>query len=181
MARLKKEFFERSTKVVARDLLGQIFCRKGPSGSVFKAVITETEAYLGVIDRAAHSYNHRRTPRTEVMYASPGTLYVYFIYGMYHCLNFVTAKEGVPEAVLLRGLKPLSETFEHDLTGPGKICKHLDIDKSFNGRTVWNSDIWIEERMPKRRKIEASPRIGLGHSAGEAKQWPLRFNLMEQH
>lgn len=114
--------------------------------------ITETEAYIGPIDKACHAYGGRRTARTETLYARPGTAYIYFIYGMYHCLNFVTEPEGTPCAVLIRGAKAvengdiiaenrfgrkLAELTAYQrrnfLNGPGKLCRGLALTREQNG------------------------------------------------
>ena len=99
MPKLIRDFFDRDTLTVARDLLGKYLVRR-VDGDLLSGRIVETEAYIGAIDRACHAYGGRRTPRTETLYAPPGTAYVYLIYGMYHCLNFVTEGEGVAAAVL---------------------------------------------------------------------------------
>lgn len=103
MQLLTREFYARDTLTVARALLGQHIVRKLPEGTQLVCRITETEAYIGPIDKACHAYGGRRTPRTQTLYARPGTAYLYLIYGMYHCLNFVTEPEGTPCAVLIRG------------------------------------------------------------------------------
>ena len=102
MARLSRDFFDRDTLTVSRELLGKYLCRRLESGELLALRLTETEAYIGRRDKACHAYNYRRTPRTETLFMAPGHAYIYFIYGMYHCLNFVTEPEGEPSAVLLR-------------------------------------------------------------------------------
>jgi DNA-3-methyladenine glycosylase len=99
---LPASFYRRDTAVVARDLLGCRLTRRFPDGKTLAVVIVEAEAYLGVKDRAAHTWNGRRTPRVAPMWGPGGHAYVYFVYGMHFCLNVVTRREGVPEAVLLR-------------------------------------------------------------------------------
>ena len=103
----KRTFYDRDTVRVARDLLGQLLVRMLPGGEALVCRITETEAYVGRMDKACHAYGYKRTPRTETLFAPPGTAYIYLIYGMYHCLNFVTEPEGEPSAVLIRGAKPV--------------------------------------------------------------------------
>ena len=100
--KLDREFYARDTRLVAQALLGKYLVRVR-DGCPLAIRITETEAYIGPIDKACHAYNYRRTARTETLFAAPGTAYIYLIYGMYHCLNFVTEAEGEPCAVLLRG------------------------------------------------------------------------------
>ena len=111
MERLGREFFDRDTVAVARDLLGKVLVRR-VDGMTLSGRITETEAYVGRVDKACHAYGYRRTARTETLFAPPGTAYIYLIYGIYHCLNFVTEPEGEPSAVLLRGLVPVEGTAE---------------------------------------------------------------------
>jgi DNA-3-methyladenine glycosylase len=103
---LPPPFYRRDTETVARDLLGCRLVRRFPDGRTRSVVIVETEAYLGVKDRAAHTWNGRRTARVAPMWGPGGHAYVYFVYGMHHCLNIVTRKEGEPEAVLIRAAVP---------------------------------------------------------------------------
>ena len=107
MKKLEREFYNRDTVQVARDLLGKRLVRVW-DGTALVCRITETEAYVGRCDKACHAYGYRRTPRTETLFAPPGTAYIYLIYGMYHCLNFVTEPEGEPCAVLIRGLEAVA-------------------------------------------------------------------------
>ena len=106
MARLDSKFFLRDTVAAAQDLLGRYLIRRDGEETIV-CRITETEAYVGAIDKACHAYGGRHTPRTETLYAAPGTTYVYLIYGMHHCLNFVTEPEGTASAVLIRGAVPV--------------------------------------------------------------------------
>ena len=106
MARLDEKFFLRDTVQAAQDLLGCYLVRDD-GGERMVCRITETEAYVGAVDKACHAYGGRRTPRTETLYAAPGTAYVYLIYGMYNCLNFVTGPEGEASAILVRGCVPV--------------------------------------------------------------------------
>jgi len=105
---LPPSFFRRDTAAVARDLLGCRLVRRFPGGRERSVVIVETEAYLGVVDRAAHTWNGRKTPRVLPMWGPGGHAYVYFVYGMHHCLNVVTKGAGEPEAVLIRAEFPRS-------------------------------------------------------------------------
>ena len=104
MARLPREFYMGDTVETAKSLLGKYLVRR-LNGEDIVCRITETEAYVGRTDKACHAYGYRRTPRTEVMFGPPGHAYIYLIYGMHHCLNFVTEPEGEPSAVLLRGVE----------------------------------------------------------------------------
>ena len=105
---LPREFYNRNTLEVAEDLLGCVLVREY-RGERLTGRITEVEAYIGRMDKACHAYNYKRTARTETLFAQPGTAYVYLIYGMYNCLNFVTEAKGEPAAVLIRGLEPVTE------------------------------------------------------------------------
>jgi DNA-3-methyladenine glycosylase len=127
---LDQEFFDRDTMAVARDLLGKVLVRE-VDGKHLWGRLVEVEAYLGPEDLAAHSSGGRRSPRNEVMYGPPGYAYVYFTYGMHHCLNFVTRPPGVPQAVLVRALEPGPGVGR--CGGPGLVCRALDIDRGLNG------------------------------------------------
>jgi DNA-3-methyladenine glycosylase len=185
---------------LAQFLIGRRLVRVLPSGERLSGLIVETEAYLGVPDRAAHSYGGRRTPRTEPMFGPPGTAYVYFTYGMHHCMNVAAAPEGDPVAVLLRALEPqegLETMARHragkpgkggrapavrpeDLcSGPGKLCQALAVDRSFSGVDLTTSpDLFLEEGAgptPPERLVN-TPRIGVAY-AGEWAAMPLRWYL----
>lgn len=112
MEKLTRDFYNRDTVTVARDLLGNYLVRV-LDGETLVCRITETEAYVGRCDKACHAYGYKRTARTETLFAKPGTAYIYLIYGMYNCLNFVTEPEGEPAAVLIRGLEAVSGAKTH--------------------------------------------------------------------
>jgi DNA-3-methyladenine glycosylase len=185
---LPPDFYARDTTRVARELLGKRLCHQLPGGEIRSGIIVETEAYLGIIDKAAHTYGGKRTARTETMFGAPGLAYVYLIYGMYHCLNAVTRAEGVPEAVLIRALEPEHghEQWEQELprlkprqwlSGPGRLCRGMKIDKVQNGLSFCDSPLWIEEaRRVRKKDISAGPRVGIDY-AEEAVEWPLRFSI----
>ncbi|MGA3291552.1 MAG: DNA-3-methyladenine glycosylase [Candidatus Microgenomates bacterium] len=167
--RLNRKFFSRNAKVVAKDLLGKKLIRILPTGDQLSGIITETEAYLGVKDKACHSFGGKKTKRNEVMYGEPGLVYVYFTYGMHWMLNIVTSKKGDPQAVLIRGLDTV--------TGPARLTKYLQIDKSFYGEDLTESKkIRIEGTGIKSKdlKIKKLPRVGIGY-AEEWKSKKLRF------
>ena len=151
------------------------------------ARIVETEAYLGLVDRAAHSWRGR-TPRTEVMFGPPGHAYVYLIYGIYDCLNVVAEPEGSPGCVLIRALEPLQgiermrrrrgggrDLADRDLAnGPGKLTRALGITLRHNGVDLTRGPITVTEPGQSRSfEIAVSPRIGITHNA----DWPLRFYI----
>ena len=205
MAKLTQDFFNRDTVQVAKDLLGKYLVRN-LAGTCLVCRITETEAYVGRIDKACHAYNYKRTPRTETLFAPPGTAYIYFIYGMYHCLNFVTEPEGEPCAVLIRSGearaggewisrarfgKPLSELNSYQrknfLNGPGKLCKGFSLTREENGLTLLGDTLWLCESLsdlglppvPEDTgpfSIQSGPRIGIDY-ADEAVNFPWRFWL----
>lgn len=180
---LESSFYRRSTKVVARDLLGKILVIRG-SGSMQRLTIVETEAYLGAKDPACHTFGGRRSKRVESMYLPGGHAYVYLIYGMYYCLNVVTRTERQGEAVLIRALAATTDFPKNDprrFAGPGKLCRELGISKKDDGQNLAASKrIWIENAPAiPRRRIRAVPRVGVDY-AGEAAAWPLRF-LIDGH
>ena len=155
--RLEESFFTRDVLEVALELPGKYLMIKNSDNSVSRYMITEVEAYRGEEDLACHA-SKGRTARTEIMFHRGGHLYIYLIYGMYWMLNVVTGLENIPQAVLIRGLKGLD--------GPGKITKHLGIDRSYYGENLNVSErIWIEG-PGKRLKIIKGPRIGIDY-AGE--------------
>lgn len=170
--RLPRSFYARGTLTVARELLGMHLVR-AHEDRVRIGRIVEVEAYQGPEDLAAHS-SKGRTPRTEVMYGPPGHAYVYFIYGFWHCLNVVTAPEGVPHAVLIRALEPVSG-IDNTTHGPGLLCRALHIDRSLNGTDLLGDTLWVERPARFRKpRIVRSPRIGVDY-AGDWARKPWRF------
>ena len=200
MKTLPADFYAGDTVRIARALLGKLLLRR-LDGTWLAVVISETEAYVGRCDKACHAYAYRRTPRTETLFAPPGTAYVYFVYGMHHCLNAVTEPEGEPSAVLIRAARPLlghdamalrrhgrpwaklSQTQRHNLlNGPGRLCRALAIDRTFDKTSLVDGpDLLIAEAAPELglhaihpRNIRVTPRIGIDY-AEEAKDFPWRF------
>lgn len=164
---LPRTFFERHTVTVAKELLGKIFLC-GP----WCGVITETEAYHGEDDPACHAARGR-TPRTEIMYGSPGYSYVYFIYGMHHCLNVVTGAKNFPSAVLIRGVRFISPTLSHQ-DGPGKLCRLLNIRKeTHNGVDMIDNPTFGFREAPLVSHYTVGPRVGI--SRGQERPW--RFQM----
>lgn len=189
--KLLREFYTRSdTLEIARDLLGKILVVPTEAGERVSGVIVETEAYLGAEDKAAHSYKNRRTNRTETMFAVGGTVYIFFIYGMYFQFNIVAGETGVPHAVLIRALQPLEnieimrerrgQMKDTNLTsGPGKLCIALDIDRRFNGADLLGRKIWLEEGEKfSTDSITCGKRIGIDY-AEEYAEKPWRFWLKD--
>lgn len=162
MHRLDRDFFNRPTLTVASDLLGKEIFYKGKTG-----IITETEAYIGEDDPACHAF-HGRTKRTQTMYMDGGTAYVYFIYGMYHCLNFVTERIDFPSAVLIRAVK--TDTLCKTATnGPAKLCRYFGITtKDDKTDVVTCSDFFIKETN-QRFSFVTTPRIGI--KQGKDRLW----------
>ena len=165
------EFFDRDTVAVARGLLGKVLIRE-LDGKPLWGRLVEVEAYLGPDDLAAHSSGGRRSPRNEVMYGPPGHAYVYFTYGMHHCLNFVTREEEVPQAVLVRALEPGPGVGR--CGGPGLVCRALGIDRELNGAALKPPTIYVIDDGSPRRRVYATPRIGIGQQ-GDWTDRPLRF------
>lgn len=159
---LSRDFFNQPTLTVAQQLLGKIMSFNGTPG-----LITETEAYIGQDDPACHAARGK-TPRNAVMFGPPGFSYVYFIYGMYHCLNFVTEEEGKPAAVLIRGLHLLEPPALH-LDGPGKLCRHLGITRDHNGIDLTENEFFYVKNSPLSPPFITTPRIGI--SQGQDKLW----------
>lgn len=166
--RLPLDFFLRDVLEVAPGLLGKLLVRQFDDGRIERYPITEVEAYRGIEDRACHA-SKGRTPRTDVMFAQGGAVYVYLIYGQYWLLNLVTGFEGDASAVLIRGIK--------DFSGPGRVGRELQLDRSFYGESLIHSPrIWVEDAKPV-SEIKTSKRIGVEYSGEEwaAKMW--RFYL----
>jgi len=171
MEKLKLEFYRQDAVTVAEKLLGKIFVCKADDGNESRYRITETEAYLGEEDKACHA-SKGRTPRTEVMYADGGRVYVYLIYGMYWMLNVVTGKEENPQAVLIRGVD--------NIIGSGKVGRELKINKSVYGEDLTNSNrMWIED-APDETNFKAAPRIGIDYAGEEWRDKPWRFILQRE-
>lgn len=170
-----RRFYRRSTATVARDLVGAWFGRRW-RGAWYGGRIVETEAYLGPPDAAAHSWKGRRTERVEPMYMDGGHLYVFAIYGMYHCANVVTRRREDPQAVLLRAAEGPGEAPVRLLSGPGKLCAGLGATREDSGEDLVDGPRFAIFRRPRRRRprIAITPRIGVDY-AGEAAAWPLRF------
>jgi DNA-3-methyladenine glycosylase len=197
MKKLQREFYNRDSVTVAKDLLGKYLVHV-VEGEKLIGKIVEVEAYMGPIDKAAHSYNNRRTDRVEVMYGEPGFAYVYIIYGMYNCMNIVVEQPGKPQAILIRALEPtegleamskfryskpyeeLSKRERLGLTsGPGKLCKALSIDRSQNGEDLCEDQLYLlEESRDESFEMISTTRINIDY-AEEAKDFPWRFYIKD--
>ena len=190
-----KEFFNRDTIKVSRELLGKIIVRN-IDGITYKTKIVETEAYLGLEDRAAHTFGGKKTERNKIMYRDAGTIYVYQTYGIHYLMNFVTLDERSPEAVLIRAIEPLNEIDSISLNrfgknfnslsnyqrknltnGPGKLTKALKIDKDLNGSNLFTGQIYLEDGDDD-FDIIVDKRIGIDYSK-EAIDYPYRFYIKD--
>jgi DNA-3-methyladenine glycosylase len=186
--KLEQGFYTRNDVVeVAGDLLGKVLC-SAIDNITTKAVITETEAYAGVEDRASHAYGGRRTRRTEPMFAEGGIAYVYLCYGIHHLFNVVTGRQDNPLAVLVRAGLPLAgvdemltrrgrdRADEKLMAGPGTLSQALGIRTDLSGASLSGTSIWIEDHGIKiaERAITVGPRIGVDYAAEDA-ALPYRF------
>lgn len=197
MRKLKRDFYVRDSVAVARELLGKYLVHEIDNTRLI-AKLVEVEAYMGPMDKAAHSYNNRRTERTEVMFGTGGVAYVFVIYGMYNCMNIVTAHIGQPQAVLIRAVEPiegfetmsqfrykktfseLNKTAVKGLTnGPGKLCDAMGITRVHNGLDLCGNELYIlEDEKPERVEIVTSKRINIDY-AEEAIDFPWRFYIKD--
>ncbi len=196
MPRLLRRAYSLPADELARRVLGCTLVRV-IDGERLAGVIVEAEAYMGAIDRASHAYGNRRTARTEPMFGPPGTSYVYFTYGMHHCMNVSAMKRDDPQAVLIRALRPvdgleamrrnraletpLDRLKPRDLCGgPARLCYAMRLDRAHSGiDMVESEELFIEGRGSRRvPDIVSSPRIGI-RGAGEWTLRPLRFSLRE--
>ena len=203
MAILCRDFYIGDTVAIARALVGKYLVRR-LNGELLVCRITETEAYVGAIDKACHAYGYHKTARNATMFGDAGHAYIYLIYGMHCCLNFVTNGEGEPDAVLLRGLEPVygTETMAHlrfgcspaeltpyqrknFLNGPGKCCQALSLDRSLNGADLTADalficdspdDVGLPEVPAPPHTVQVGKRIGIDY-AEEAKDFLWRFTL----
>lgn len=201
--RCNRRFFMQQPEILARELLDCLLVRQLDNGTRLAGIIVETEAYLGADDEASHTYGGKRTPRNESMWQVPGTAYVYFTYGMHHCVNVSAGPIGESNAVLIRALKPIEniETMtqlrQHHRTGrnerrlkltdlcsgPAKLCQALAIDRTLDGTDMVNpeSPIWIEQRKTGRLtdgEVVVGPRVGLSN-AGPWTDKPLRYAMAD--
>lgn len=183
---LGRDFFDRETEIVAREMLGTILVCRSAEGTA-SGMIVETEAYVGEHDPACHAAVGR-TRRTEPLYGPPGNSYVYFIYGVHWCFNAVTRAEGLASAVLVRAIEPVSgialmrkrrgdKVKGFNLTnGPGKLCAALGIDASLNGVPLQRGALVIRAgEAIDDDQVLTTPRIGITKAA----DWPLRYAVRD--
>lgn len=186
--KLKKEYYTQEDVVsLAKDLLGKILVTKS-EGVLTSGIITETEAYNGIIDKASHAFGGRRTGRTEVMYSEGGVSYVYLCYGIHNLFNIVTGKKDVPHAVLIRAIQPYkninsilerrnaAKITKNLCVGPGKVSMALGITLQHNAQSLSGKTIWLEDDtiIISGNKLLSGPRIGVDY-AGEDAKLPYRF------
>ena len=191
MQKLPADFYKRDDVVqIAKDLLGK-YIVTNVDGTHTVGRIVETEAYAGIIDKASHAYNNRRTARTEVMFGKPGISYVYLCYGIHHLFNVVCNSENIPDAVLIRGIEPVEgmskmlHRFNKEKAdssigrGPGNVSKALGISVRHSGISLQSKEIWLgEESTTAGISILMSPRIGVDY-AGDHAQWFYRFFIKD--
>src|SRR3989338_2248349 len=175
---LKRSFFERSTLYVAPELLGKVIVLRQSKKIKKTGIIVEVEAYTHD-DPACHAARGK-TPRNEVMFGPGGYSYVYFIYGMYHCLNFVTEREGIPGAILIRALE-ISDENERVASGPGKLCRYLQITKKHNKLDCCDIDSPLivtayNSNKLKDTSIIQAKRIGISKAAHYPWRWYIKDN-----
>ena len=193
LKRLSTEFFSRDTIEVCNDLLGRYLIKKTEKGDMVGKII-EIEAYLGPNDKACHAYNYKKTEKTSAMYMKPGTFYIYYIYGIYFCLNVITEPEGIPCAIFIRKLFPIEgielmkknrkvkigRYYKNLVDGPSKLCMALNITKEkYNGKDSCAETSKLHFAQGKNfrdKEITLSKRIGIGY-AEEDKDRLLRFTL----
>lgn len=182
--KLTREFYLRPALEAARDLIGKQLVHVTPEGTV-KGIIVETEAYLGKIDPAAHSYKAPPTGRTSIQYGEGGYAYVYTIYGLHCCMNVVTNRREVPEVVLIRALEPVSgialmasrrgsQNLNALCSGPGKLTQAMGITKADYGLDLLGDKLYLEDTGVTPPEIAATPRINIDY-AGNAAAYPWRF------
>lgn len=184
---LSQSFYRTTTLDLAQAFIGKTLVHQTSDG-ILAGEIVETEAYLGVTDRAAHSFNNRRTKRTEVMYGAPGHIYMYQMH-THHLLNIVSGEEGNPEAILIRAIEPVAgrglmeenrpvQKAVNLTNGPGKLTKALGITMAFYGASLSDSSVFISDGMNKHPAITTGPRVGIPNTK-EAKDYPYRFWLQD--
>ncbi|HOZ81386.1 MAG TPA: DNA-3-methyladenine glycosylase [Bacteroidia bacterium] len=188
MSKLLQSFYLQESAVkVARQLLGKELCTK-INGKLTSGIITETEAYMGVEDKASHAWNNRRTQRTEIMYRQGGVAYVYLCYGIHSLFNVVTNIQDVPHAVLIRSIfpkrgfelikkrRPVNKPLKQIASGPGMVSQALGIDCSMTGTSLLGNKIWIENNdlQLTEKQITTTVRIGVDYAGNDA-MLPYRF------
>ena len=179
MHKLGREFYLRDVNIIARELIGKVLVHSETSG-----IIIETEAYRGPDDKASHTYNNKRTSRTEIQFREGGFAYVYMIYGMYYCFNVTANSPDKPEAILIRALEPLDgidlmkarrkiNNVKNLCNGPGKLCQALNITKANYGEDLCGEKLYILDAGYS-FEVGTSPRINIDY-AEECKDYLWRY------
>jgi DNA-3-methyladenine glycosylase len=191
--KLGKAFYQQEDVVaLAKLLIGKVLV-SALDNTCCSGIITETEAYNGIHDKASHAYGGRRTARTETMYATGGCAYVYLCYGIHSLFNVVTGKADHPQAILIRGIQPLEgidlmekrrkmKTMSRNFSnGPGKVSEAMGFHFSHSGISLFGQHIWIEDRgiSIENHQLEVTPRIGVDYAADDA-LLPWRFVIKEE-
>jgi DNA-3-methyladenine glycosylase len=188
LVKLARNFYGQPTVQAAQMLLGKYLVRVHPDG-VTTGMILETEAYVGLEDKASHA-SRGRTPRNAVMFGPAGFAYVYVIYGMHHCLNAVTEQEGYPAAILIRAVQPCEglelmrarrrkEDSRLLANGPGNLCQAFGIERALNGVDLCGDLLFVEDRKISPADIVTTTRVGVDY-AGPWKEMPWRFYVAGQ-
>lgn len=183
-----RRFFQYPADYIARNILGDFLVLRNKE-TTFVGRIVETEAYLGVDDDASHSFGGKVTPRNKIMYEAGGLIYVYLIYGKFHCFNIVVSKKDDPQAVFIRALEPAKgiDVMRHNrgaedirslTSGPCRWTQAFGIDKQFLGRSICSDDIFVAEGAPKKFDIVKTKRIGVEYAV-TSKNLPLRFYIKD--
>jgi len=193
LKRLTTDFFSRDTVEVGKDLLGRYLIKKTEKGDMIGKIV-EVETYLGPNDKACHAYNNKKSEKTKVMYMKPGTFYVYYIYGIYYCLNVITEPEGIPCAIFIRKLFPIEgidlmkenrnvkigRNYKNLVDGPSKLCMAMNITKEkYNGKdscAETSKLYFVQGKSIGDEEITLGKRIGIDY-AEEDKDRLLRFTL----
>ena len=184
MSKLLDKPYLQDALTLAPELLGKILVHESEEG-ITSGIIVETEAYLGPGDRAAHTWNNRRTRRTDVVFGAGGYAYVYMVYGKYYCFNVTANVKGKPECVLVRALEPLDGTsimmarrntrrMLSLCSGPGRMCSAMGITRELYGEDLCGGRLYILENVYPKMKAVASTRIGIDY-AGDSREYLWRF------
>lgn len=174
MEKLTRKFYLRDACTVAYELIGKILVHR-QNENITSGIIIEAEAYRGPEDKAAHSYNNRRTARTEIMFHDGGFAYVYMIYGMHCCFNITANISGKPEAVLIRALEPLegidimkarrkTDNMKNLCSGPGKLCCAMGITRELYGEDLCSENLYVMDNKKPAPIVRTSPRINIDYA-----------------
>lgn len=186
-AKLSREFYNRDVLTVAEEILGKTLVHKTKEG-VAKGKIVEVEAYNGLCDKAAHSYQNLRTERTKIQYGQGGYAYVYLIYGMHICMNIVTNRKNLPEVLLLRALEPVegidlmkkrrrTDNLKNLCSGPGKLSQAMGITRENYGEDLCGDNFYLEDApVLAPEEIRRTKRINIDY-AEEAADFLWRFSV----